>query len=109
MDDLTKDQQYLLVSLYKEYISRQPVLDPCSANYFIDSDSLISLLGLDFSSEYISEMCLALLDKGYISGCKDDDSVSELGVSDKTIVYMENRFKNSLKSIFDFLAKFKPF
>lgn len=109
MDDLTKDQQFLLVALYKEYISRQPALDPSSANYFIDSDSLIPLLTLNFSPEYVGDMCLALLDKGYIVGYKDEDSVSELGLSDKTIIYMENRFKNNLKSILDFVTKFKPF
>ena len=109
MEDLTKNQQFFLVALYKEYISRQSTLDPVSANYFVDSDSLIPLLGVDFSSEYVGDICLALLDKGYISGYKDEDSVSELGLSDKTIIYMENRFKNNLKSILDFVAKFKPF
>ena len=60
MDDLTKDQQFLLVSLYREYLNRQPALDPSSANYFVDSDSLIPLLGLGFSPEYVGDMCLAL-------------------------------------------------
>ena len=69
MEDLTKDQQFFLVALYKEYISRQSTLDPVSANYFSDSDSLIPLLGVDFSSEYVGDICLALLDKGYI--CKE--------------------------------------
>ena len=109
MDDLTKDQQYLLTALYKEFISRQPALDPSSANYFVDSDSLIPLLGLDFSSEYVSDMCLALLHKGYICGGESECSVDEFWISDNTIVYMENRFKNNLKSFLDFMAKFKPF
>jgi hypothetical protein len=107
-DDLTKDQQFLLISLYKEYLSRQPALDPLSANYFEDSDSLISLLNLNYSSDYVAAMCLSLLDKGYIIGCKDDDSVSELGVSDDTIIYMENRFKKNLKELVSFLTSLIP-
>lgn len=104
MDDLTKDQQILLISIYKEYLSRQPALDPVQANYFEDSDSLISLLNLDFSPDYIADMCLSLLNKGYIIGYKDQDSVSELGVSDKTIIYMENRFKKELSKVIAFLV-----
>lgn len=109
MDDLTKDQQFLLVSLYREYLNRQPALDPSSANYFVDSDSLIPLLGLGFSPEYVGDMCLALLNKGFICGGASEGSVDEFFIFDKTIIYMENRFKNSAKSVIDFLAKFKPF
>lgn len=109
MDDLTKDQKYLLTALYKEYLSRQPALDPVSANYFESSEKLIPLLELSFSEEYVGDMCLALLNRGYIFGCKDEDSVSELGISDNTIIYMENRTKNNLKSVLNLLAKFKPF
>lgn len=108
MDDLTKDQQILLTALYKEYLSRLAALDSESSNYFEDSESLIPLLGLNFSSSYVSDMCLALLSKGYIFGCKDEDSVSELGISDNTIVYMENKFKNGLKEVVSFLASFIP-
>lgn len=109
MDDLTKDQQFLLTALYKDYLSRRSTGNPGLANYYTDSDSLISLLELDFSPEYVGDMCLALLAKGYIDGYKDEDSVSELGISDKTIVYMENRFKNNLKSVLEFLANFNHF
>ncbi len=104
MEDLTKDQQYLLCLLYKEFLSRQPALSPANANYFADSDSLISLLKLDFDPDYTADICLALLAKEYIFGYHDEDSVSEIGISDKTIVYMENRFKNNIKSIINFLV-----
>lgn len=107
MEDLTKDQQYLLGLMYKHFLSLQPALNPTEANYFEDTDSLIPLLNLDFSPDYVAEMCLALLQKEYICGYCDEDSVSEFCISDKTIVYMENRCKNNLKELFSFLASLK--
>lgn len=40
MDDLTNEQQYLLVSMYNEVMSRQPALSMEKANYFFDSDEI---------------------------------------------------------------------
>ncbi|MCD8038894.1 MAG: hypothetical protein LUE96_07415 [Lachnospiraceae bacterium] len=106
MDDLTKDQKFLIVSLYKIFLSRQSSLDAHSANYFADSDSLIPLLELDFSSEYLADLCLALLERGYIDGYKSECSVDEFKISDKTIIFMQNRFKRGLKDVLVFLSNF---
>ena len=40
MDDLTNEQQYLLVSMYNEVMSRQPALSMEESNYFFDSDEI---------------------------------------------------------------------
>jgi len=46
MDDLTKEQKHLLVSMYKEVLNRQPALSMEDANKFDDSDQLIELFSL---------------------------------------------------------------
>ena len=41
MDDLTNEQKHLLISMYKEVLSRQPALSMEQANQFYNSDQLI--------------------------------------------------------------------
>ena len=36
-----------------------------------------------------------------------EDLANEIKLTDKTIIYMENKFKNGLKSVLEFLAQFK--
>ena len=86
MDDLTKEQKHLLVSMYKEVLNRQPALSMEDANKFDDSDQLIELFSLNASS--------------------GDDLANDISLSDKTIVCMENRFKNGLKDVLSFLSNF---
>lgn len=106
MDDLTNEQKRLLVSMYKEVLSRQPALSMEQANSFKDSDQLIELFSLDLSSDYVSELCWKLYSKGYILCSRGDDLASEISLSDKTIVFMENRFKEGLKDVLLFLSNF---
>lgn len=107
MNDLTREQQKLLVSMYKEVLSRQSALSFDDANGFKDSNEIIDLFCPSETSEHVATLCLRLKSKGYIT-CDDGDSLaSEIELTDKTIVYMENRFKNGLKSILSFLSQFK--
>ena len=106
MDYLTNEQKRLLVSMYKEVLSRQPALSMEQANYFENSDQLIELFSLDMSSNYVSELCWKLNSKGYIACYPGDDLANEISLCDQTIVYMENKFKNGLKDVLSFLSKF---
>ena len=67
MDDLTKEQKYLLVSMYKEVLSRQPALTMEQANYFKDSDEVRELFLPDLSSDYVANLCWNLQSKEYVS------------------------------------------
>lgn len=104
MDDLTKEQKHLLVSMYKEVLSRQPALSMEQANHFENSDQLIELFSINASSDYVSELCWKLYSKGYIQCYPGDNLANHISLSDKTIVYMENRFKNGLKEVLSFLS-----
>lgn len=107
MDNLTKEQKYLLISMYKEVLSRQPALSMERANYFSDSNVVKDLFFPYLSSDYISDLCWKLESKGYISCTQGNDLANDIVITDETIIYMENRFSNGLKSIVDFLFKLK--
>lgn len=104
MDDLTKKQKYVILQLYKEYLSNYS--SGKNQNYFPDASYIKHLFSDRFSDDELDDILLSLLHKEYITGYKDEDSVSEFGVSDKTIIYMENKFKNRLKDILTFLSNF---
>ena len=44
MEDLTKEQKYLLLSMYKEVLNRQPALSMEKSNYFEDSNVVQELI-----------------------------------------------------------------
>ena len=106
MDDLTNEQKRLLVSMYQEVLSRQPALSMEQANFFKNSDQFIELFSLDMSSKYVSELCLKLKTKGYIACYRGDNLANDISLSDQTIIYMENKFKNGLKDVLSFLSTF---
>ena len=107
MNDLTREQQKLLTSTYKEVLSRQPAVSFDKANYFADSDKVMELFCPDSDSDHVSSLCWSLAFAGYITCEPGEDLADEIGLTDKTIIYMENKFKNSLKSVLEFLAQFK--
>ena len=55
MDDLTREQQKLLTSMYKEVLSRQPAVSFDEANYFANSDVVMDLFCPDSDSDHRKE------------------------------------------------------
>ena len=107
MDDLTNEQKYLLVSMYKEVLSRQPALSMEKSNYFRDSDEIKDMFLPYLSSDYVSTLCWKLKSKGYISCDHGDDLANNIRLEDSTIIYMEHRFSNGLKNVINFLSDIK--
>ena len=108
MDDLTNEQKHLLASMYKEVLSRQPALSFDEANHFRDSDEVRDLFLPSDSSDHVSDLCWQLHSKGYLYCEPGDDLANDIKLTDKTIIYMENKFKNGLKDVVNFLSKFIP-
>lgn len=108
VDNLTKEQKILLCSMYKDYLSKQPALQPNDANYFGDSDMIQKMYFPEYNIDYVSEMCWKLKSKGYIMCYPGDDLANCISITDETIIYMENRFKNGLKDVLLFLSNFIP-
>lgn len=107
MDDLTNEQKYLLVSMYKEVLSRQPALSMKKSNYFRDSDEVKDMFLPDLSSDYVSALCWKLKSKRYISCDRGDDLANNIRLEDSTIIYMEHRFSNGLKNVIKILTDIK--
>jgi hypothetical protein len=103
LDDLTNEQKVLLSTMYKEYLSLQPALSPEEANYFEDSDLIQQKYLPDYSGDYVSDMCWKLRAKGYIQCTPGDNLANNIALTDKTIVYMENKFKKNFMAITNFI------
>lgn len=105
MQTITKDADKLACSLYKTYLSRRhDGIDKTNAKYYSYSE-IKSLKPFDTWNDddmkaTIAELSRAGLGKMYL-GCS-------FMANDAFIVYMENRFKNGLKEVSDFISKFIP-
>ena len=89
MDDLTREQQKLLTSMYKEVLSRQPAVSFDEANYFANSDVVMDHFCPDSDSDHVSSLCWSLASAGYITCEPGEDLANEIKLTDKTIIYME--------------------
>ena len=108
MDNLTKEQKILLCSMYKDFLSRSSELPVEKANYFNDSDYIQQTYLQDHSSEYVSDLCWKLKSKDFINCYPGDNLANMISITDETIIYMENRFKNGLGDVLSFILQFKP-
>ena len=97
---MTKDAQKLMAASYKLYLERRSNgVDKIRAKVMSPKDLKPQNFS-DFSvadyRETVSEMCRALKCTQYRNG--------GFVLSDGAIIYMENRFKNGLKDVVDFLS-----
>lgn len=104
-NELTKDADKMLCCLYKEYLERRKLGNPKrSSRRFSDeypsSDPILST----WHKSDISDTILELGQKGFLKVYIGGD----FDLTDSSIIYMENRFKNNLSEISDFISKFIP-
>lgn len=108
MNDLTKKQKFLLTSMYREVISPYKKSNSINANYFVDSLEVKKMFLPDTPIEQVSDICWQLKAKGYLNCSSGDNLANDIVLTEKTIICMENRFRNNLKSIIEFLISIKP-
>ena len=102
---LTKDADKLSCNVYKSYLSqRKNGISKISTKQF-SSDfyaeiSALSSWSDDDIDDTLDELKRAGFIKKYIDG--------GFQLQDDFIIYMENRFKNGLAEVTDFIAKFIP-
>ena len=77
MDDLTKKQKYVILQLYKEYLSNYSSGKNQNPNYFPDASYIKHLFSDRFSDDELDDILLSLLHKEYITGYKDEDLYGE--------------------------------
>lgn len=101
---LTKDADRFLCTIYKEYLIRLDTITRQEAMYFKNSimgkDSCLS----DFNSDDMQQFFIELKSCGFIKVFIGGDFVLEF----PAIVYMENRFKNGIKEVVEFIGNLIP-
>ena len=108
--ELTKESDYLICKLYKEYLQRRMEKIPkTEAKCFGSSAKIRSELMPDALYEDVDETCRELERAGLLKCQKSDFDVLDSEFTDKAIIYMENRFSNNLKEIADNLSRIKQF
>ena len=101
MRELTKDADKLICCIYKEYLekrkSKVPKLEAkeFEGNFYKDIKALSN-----WSDPDISETLQELHDKKYVK----KDVLGDFILNDDAIIYMENRFKDGLKEVMDFIS-----
>lgn len=103
MPELTKDADILICCIYKEYLQRRKENIPKSQALAFDFNFYMSDKKLSKWLENDVKFTLAELSrKGYIKlwlGCS-------FCLLDNAIIYMENRFKDGIIEVTDFISKF---
>ena len=102
---MTKDADKMLCCLYREYLNRiNAGSSKTSARQFtteyITSDDILSKWHPDDVDTVKKELSRTGYLKTYVSG--------KYLFTDEGIAYMENRFKNNLNEVIDFIAKLIP-
>ena len=110
VNDLTKQQQYIITNLYKIFKDKQKRgLSRSESKNFKSSDEVHKEFFDYLNKEDFIADTRTLRGKDYITGSFASNMVVEIAISDKTIIYMENRFKNNIKDIVKFLSDIRGF
>lgn len=105
MADLTKDADKLICCIYKEYLEKRKSGNSKSDAKEFESDFYLSIKSIsDWNSDDISDTLQELKNAGFLKMYITND----FSLNDEAIIYMENRFKNGLAELTDFISKFIP-
>ncbi|MNO32245.1 hypothetical protein D3C76_222310 [compost metagenome] len=105
---ITKESDALLCLLYKDYLSKRKDGVPKSqARIFGSSEDIHLNLTPKLSPADTDETCWELHRSGMVH-CMGADAMAYLvQLTDEGVIYMENRFKDGLKEVLEYLGKIK--
>lgn len=105
---LTKDSDALICLLYKYYCQKCKGGTSKSEAKFLGSSKVIQkTIAPKWSFDDVDETCRELSRAKLLECFYADDVVYESWLSDNGIIYMENRFKDGLDSVLEYLDKIK--
>lgn len=105
---LTKDSDALICVLYKEYLQkRKDGIAKGRAKDFGGAKHIQQTLVPKWSLGDTEETLLELKRAGMITCTAAENTVLFATLADDGIIYMENRFKNGLSDVLDYLEKIK--
>lgn len=87
--------------MYRDYLELSKKVGPEKANYFGDSDGINYKYFINRSDDYVSTLCWKLQRKGYINCYSGDNKANLISITDDTIIYFENKFKNNVSKVID--------
>ena len=106
---LTKDSDKLICVMYKSYLEkRKSGISKSEANQFKSSHAIHEDLLPKWLFDDVDDTCRELSRAGLIECSWYDNNAYNVRISDLGISYMENRFKNGLSEVIDFITKFIP-
>lgn len=105
---LTKDADALICLLYKQYCQkRKDGISKDQAKFSGSSRDIQKNITPKWTPDDVDETCRELGRSGLLSIFYADDIAYENRLSDEAIIYMENRFKDGIDSVLDYLGKIK--
>lgn len=106
---LTRDADVLICTLYKSYLqARKNGKSKPDAKILGGAAEIQSKLMPQWSLEDVEDTLWSLHRLGLISAMPADDTVYFSTLTDDGIIYMENRFKNGLSGLIEYLSKLIP-
>ncbi len=109
MGTLTNDSEKLLSVIYKKYLeNRKSGMSKSDAKNFGSSHIIHEQLLPKWLFDDVDDTCRELDRAGMLDCLYGDDIASNVMISDSGISYMENRFKNGLSEVVEFISKIKP-
>ena len=106
---ISKSSKQILYTMYKEYLQRIKNGDSKqSAKIFGSSKEIRRQLFPDLRAIDVLEDLGELARNKLVSGPPADDDFYFCALTDLAIYELENRFKNGLREVVDFLLKLKP-
>ncbi|KIJ86228.1 hypothetical protein SE00_09165 [Staphylococcus saprophyticus] len=109
-ENLTKDQQYILSILYKNYLECVKSGEiKLKCNSFSSAKEIHQKHFVSFHFEDIENDLKKLKNQGFLSGVFADNTIFHVTITDLTIVYFENKFKNDTKNLLDNISKIASF
>lgn len=108
MVELTNDADYLICVLYKYYKERRKDgVNKDDAKLIGSSDFIFTHLLSEWTFEDVDETCREL-HRADLLECHYGDDVVDISIlTDASITYMENRFKNGLSEVIDNIIRLK--
>lgn len=105
--ELTKDSEKLICLIYKDYLEkRKSGLSKSKANSFGSSHDIHEKLCPNWIFEDVDDTCRELSRCGLLDCFWADNIAYRVTLSDSGIIYMENRFKNGLLGVIEFITNF---
>ncbi len=106
--ELTKDAEYLLCTLYKVYSEKlKSGISKAQARCFGSSEDIFTNYLSEWLFEDVNTTCYELKHAEMLSILNADNIAYSVSLTDKAIIYMENRFKNNIEELLNFIANLR--